>query len=156
MTGIRKIGEHYTDGGLYQDDKGRYYCDCNQYALQEDNTIEVYILQPNNEPDGEPDHKVTAKLLNPPTEREQREKEFQLEYMMLSRLLNDARAFFGTGNEDEDKFDCRYHNTNNIWGETIESHIKGLREYWDKIPTDLKPEWCSEDEIKELERKIKN
>ena len=156
MTGIRKIGEHYMEGGLYQDDKGRYYCDCNQYALQKDNTIEVYMLRPNNEPDGEPDHKVTAELLNPPTEREQREKEFQLEYMMLSRLLNDARAFFGSGNEEEDIFDCRYHNINNIWGETIESHIKGLREYWDKIPTDLKPEWCSEDEIKKLECKIKN
>ena len=156
MILIRKIGEHRIEGGLYQDDKGRYYCDGNRYALQEDNTIEVYMLRPNNDLDGEPDIKVTAKLLNPPTERELREKAFQLEYMMLSRLLGEARAFFGTGNEEEDKIDCRYHNANNIWGDTIESHIKGLREYWNKIPADLKPEWCSENEIKELECKIKN
>ena len=58
------------------------------------------------------------------------------------------------GDEDEDKWDCRYHNANNIWGATIESHIKGLREYWDKIPADIKPEWCSEEEIKEYENKI--
>ena len=153
MRTFKKIGEHRMEGGLYQDEQGRYYCDCYREP-KDDGTIEVRILCPSNEPDGEPDYIVTAKLENPPTEREKREKAFRFEYMMLSRLLEDARAYFGTGDEDEDKWDCRYHNENNIWGTTIESHVKGLREYWDKIPADIKPEWCSEEEIKEYENKI--
>ena len=153
MRTVRRIGDHFIEGGLYQDEEGRYYCDCHREP-KDDGTIEVCILCPSDDPDGEPVHIVTAKLENPPTEREKREKAFQFEYMMLSRLQQDARAYFGTGNEEEDKWDCRYHNANNIWGTTIESHVKAMREYWDKIPEDIKPEWCTEAEIEEYERKV--
>ena len=82
-------------------------------------------------------------------------KDFKFEYMMLSRLQDEANAFFGTGNEERDKWDCRYHNVRNIWGLSIKSHIAEMKRLWNKIPQDSKPEWCTWEQIMELENKRK-
>ena len=86
MITIYKIGKHHMDGGLYKDERGRYYCDCYNKMNEENCTIEVYQLSPYNEPDGEPNIRLTAKLGNPPSEREKREEAYRHDYMMLDML----------------------------------------------------------------------
>ena len=124
MRTVKRIGTHRMEGGLYQDEQGRYYCDCHNEP-SEDGTIDIYILSPCNDQEGEPDHCVKAKLLNPPTERERREKAFQFEYMMLSRFQH-----YGVGK--------------------IEDYV----EHWAKIPADLKPDWIPENVAKKFEQLI--
>lgn len=152
---LTKVGEHHMDGGLYKDKNGKYYVDCHR-EIEDDGVSEVYRLSP-DEPDGEPEYLIRChiKILNPPTESEKKQKHFQFEYMMLSRLNDDAAAYFGRhGNEVEDKWDCRYHNANFIWGNDISVLVEEMKKLWQKIPSDIKPEWCTWEQILEYERKI--
>lgn len=151
---LTRVGEHHMDGGLYRDENGNYYVDLHNEP-EDGEVATLYRLSPTNEPDGEPDRKVvcTVEFTNPQTEREKREKHFRFEYMLLSRLVSDIQAYFGSGNEEEDKWDCRYHNEKNIWGTTIESHIAKMKELWQKFPEDLKPEWCTWEQILDYEKK---
>lgn len=152
---LTKVGAHYMDGGLYKDNDGKYYVDCYNEP-KDDGVSTVYILSPSNEPDGEPNYAITChiRILNPPTESEKKQKLFQLEYLMLSRLNDDAAAYFGSGNEEEDKWDCRYHNANNVWCGDIAVLVAEMKKLWQKIPSDIKPEWCTLEQILEYEKKI--
>ena len=152
---LTRVGEHHMEGGLYQDKDGKYYVDC-FHEPKDDGVSTVYILSPSKEPDGEPNYSIHChiKILNPLTEIEKKQKRFQFEYMMLSRLNDDAQAYFGHGNEDEDKWDCRYHNEYNIWGRNITDLVAEMKKFWQRIPLDIKPEWCTWKQILEYERKI--
>lgn len=152
---LTKVGEHHMDGGLYKDKNGKYYVDCHR-EIEDDGVSEVYRLS-SDEPDGEPEYLIRChiKILNPPTENEKKQKLFQFEYMMLSRLNDDAAAYFGRhGNEEDDKWDCRYHNAHFIWGNDISLLVEEMKKLWQKIPEDIKPEWCTWEQILEYERKI--
>ena len=47
-----------------------------------------------------------------------------------------------------------YHNDKyGLWGDTIAETIDELKRRWHEIPEDLKPEWCSWEDIVKLERK---
>ena len=152
---LTRVGEHHMEGGLYKDKDGKYYVDC-FHEPKDDGVSTVYILSPSKEPDGEPNYAIHChiKILNPLTEIEKKQKRFQFEYMMLSRLNDDAQAYFGHGNEDEDKWDCRYHNEHNIWGRNITDLVAEMKKFWQRIPSDIKPEWCTWEQILEYERKI--
>lgn len=153
--GLTRVGKHRMEGDLYQDKDGKYYVDC--FHEPKDNGVStVYILSPSKEPDGEPNYAIHChiKILNPMTEIEKKQKRFQFEYMILSRLNDDAQAYFGHGNEDEDKWDCRYHNEHNIWGRNITDLVAEMKKFWQRIPSDIKPEWCTWEQILEYERKI--
>ena len=152
---LTRVGEHRMEGGLYKDKDGKYYVDC-FHLPKDDGVSTVYILSPSKEPDGEPNYAIHChiKILNPLTEIEKKQKRFQFEYMILSRLNDDAQAYFGHGNEDEDKWDCRYHNEHNIWGRNITDLVAEMKKFWQRIPSDIKPEWCTWEQILEYERKI--
>ena len=142
MITVYKIGEHHMDGGLYKDESGRYYCDCYNKMNEKDCTIEVYQLSPYNEPDGEPNFRVTAKLGNPPSEREKREKAYRHDYMMLDRM----------------RMDCEYYKSADAFNRshcsTIEDTIKKMEELWNKFPSDLKPQWISLKQIEAYKTKF--
>lgn len=153
---LTKVGEHYMEGGLYKDKDGKYYVDC-YHEPKDDGVSTVFILSPSNDPDGEPNCAIQChiRILNPLTESEKKQKLFQFEYMMLSRLNDDAAAYFGRhGNEKDDKWDCRYHNANFIWGHDISVLVEEMKKLWQKIPSDIKPEWCTWEQILEYERII--
>lgn len=148
---VTRIGEHFMEGNLYKDEKGRYYVDANN-----DHPTALYRLCPPNDPEGEPcDLIEDFEITNPFSEKEKRMKAFEFEYRMLSRMKDDALGYFGkSGDESRDKFDCRYHNEHFIWGQSIRELINGLKEYWNKIPEDLKPEWLTWEQIQEWEGRI--
>ncbi|MFC2658919.1 MAG: LPD11 domain-containing protein [Segatella sp.] len=85
----------------------------------------------------------------------QRMKDYRFEYALLSRLKEECEAYFGRTGTQEDKWDCRYRNVRNIWADSIKEQIDKMKELWNKLPEDLKPEWCSWKDIEELECKAR-
>ena len=131
------------DGNLYQDSKGYYYVDCHDEPKNNEISV-VYLLSPATDSEGEPDKMIECKIViaNPRSEREERERAFKFDYMMLSRM----------------QADCKYYNSaehfNHSHFSTIKQTIESMKEIWKKFPEDLKPEWISWEEILEYEKKF--
>lgn len=68
-------------------------------------------------------------------------KSEKFEYMMLSRLIQDAKYFI-------DHPDLKH-----LWARTLDEHIKQMKEQYTKL--DPKPEWTSEEEINSLAKQMK-
>ena len=140
---LKRIGEHRMDGNLYQDSKGYYYVDCH-HEPKNDGISVVYRLCPATDSEGEPDKMIEChiRIANPRSEREERERAFKFEYMMLSRL----------------QMDCNYYKSaadyENAHCQTAKDLIESMKEHWNKIPEDLKPEWISYEDILEYEKKF--
>ena len=68
-------------------------------------------------------------------------KSDKFEYMMLSRLIQDAKYFID------------YPDLKHLWARTLDEHIKQMKEQYAKL--DPKPEWISEEEINNLAKQMK-
>ena len=140
---LTRVGEHRMEGGLYKDKDGNYYVDCHDEPKKSGVSV-VYRLSPKNEIDGEPDKMIECeiKILNPLSEREERMKEFKFDYMML----------------DKWRTCCNYYDSaahfNNAHVSTISEIIEDMKDRWNKIPDDLKPEWLTWDDILDFEKKF--
>lgn len=149
---LKRIGENAWGHMVYQEvETGKYYLDLN-YGFGE--TLDLHTCNPSDDMDGEPGFplKRDYEIINPVTDREKRMKQYQFEYMMLGRLIEDCRAFFGDGRGDESS-DCRYKNECFIWGGNIKRLIFRMKDLWNQIPEDIKPEWMTWEEVEEFEKK---
>lgn len=68
-------------------------------------------------------------------------KSDKFEYMLLSRLIQDAKYFID------------YPDLKHLWARTLDEHIKQMKEQYAKL--DPKPEWISEEEINNLAKQMK-
>lgn len=68
-------------------------------------------------------------------------KSEKFEYMMLSRLIQDAKYFI------------EHPDLKHLWARTLDEHIKQMKEQYAKL--DPKPEWISEEEINNLAKQMK-
>ena len=153
---LTRIGTNRMGYTVYTDEKGNYYIDI---SLCKGNPTELYTCSPQDDMDGEPDFRLrqSFKILNPFDEKEIRMEQYKSDYMMLSRLNDECEAFFGrTGNEWRDSVDCRYHNERNIWGLNINTQIVEMKRLWEIFPDDLKPQWCTWENILKYEHDAKN
>ena len=139
---LTRVGEHMS-GNLYRDKDGRYYVDDYSDPVPDSPSV-VYRLSPPLEPDGEPDFPITCNIVitNPFTEREKRERWFRHDYMMLSRMQTDCKYYQSASSYNNSHF------------QTAKEMIESMKEHWNKIPDDLKPEWISWEEILEYEKKF--
>lgn len=146
MRKLVRIGENTWGHMAYQDpETGKYYLDLNDGFSE---TMNLYACSPSDDMDGEPDYLVKEdyEIVNPITDREKRMKQYEFQYMMLGRLISDCRAFFGDGRGDESA-DCRYKNECFIWGNSIKRLVFRIKELWNQIPEDIKPEWMTREEV---------
>jgi hypothetical protein len=67
----------------------------------------------------------------------------EFQYMLLSRLQMDCNFYLGYGNR----------RTSQLWGSTVEEHIKYMKELWNNF--EEKPEWLSLEEIERYESEMK-
>ena len=149
---LTRIGENAWGHMAYQDtETGRYYLDLN-YGVSE--TLDLHTCSPSDDMDGEPGFPVKwdYEIINPITEREKREKQYESQYMMLGRLIGDCRAYFGNGRGDESS-DCRYQNECFIWGKDIKKLVAEMKRLWHVFPDDLKPQWVTWEEIEGYEKR---
>lgn len=70
----------------------------------------------------------------------------EFDYMMLSRLKSDADYYLGYGNRNEKR----------LWALNVDDHIKEMKNRWNALPEDKKPEWLTMEDILEYEKKMKN
>lgn len=77
---------------------------------------------------------------------------YEFTYMMLGRLVQDCRAFYGIDENghvaESAEHDCRFHSVKNIWGHNIACLVHEICRLWNSLPE--KPEWCTQEEIQRL------
>ena len=140
-----KLTFAYKDNGqfYYKDEKGKVYVDMSDSK----DKIDLYICSPDY---NEPEICVNAddyELINNPKDNVnyERNRNYEFDYMMLSRLVQDCKYFLGNGN--------RY--VGNLWGDTIDDHIAEMKRLYNKFPDDMKPEWLSMEDIENYEKEMK-
>jgi hypothetical protein len=65
-------------------------------------------------------------------------------YMMLGRLKQDLDYYFGCGNKA----------AKHLYYDTIEEHMKEVKELFFSFPDNLKPEWFTENDVRLYEHRI--
>lgn len=140
-----KLAFAYKDNGqfYYKDEKGKVYVDTT------DTKDKVDLYRCVGEYD-EPEISVNAddyELINNPKDNVnyERNRNYEFDYMMLSRLVQDCKYFLGNGN--------RY--VGNLWGDTVDDHIAEMKRLYNKFPDDMKPEWLSMEDIENYEKEMK-
>lgn len=141
-----KLTFAYKDNGqfYYKDEKGKVYVDTT------DTKDKVDLYRCVGEYD-EPEISVNAddyELINNPKDNVnyERNRNYEFDYMMLSRLVQDCKYFLGNGN--------RY--VGNLWGDTVDDHIAEMKKLYNKFPDDMKPEWLSMEDIENYEKEMKS
>lgn len=146
MIKLKRIKENCYGNIVYQDqDTNIYYVDIsNNYNGEPD----LYTCAPPYDMDGEPDSplKRDYEIINPISERERLMQQYRFTYMMLYRLQDDCKGYFGSGNPDSCA-DWRFQNELFVWGQDIKELVEEMKKLWKMIPCDLKPEWITWDEI---------
>lgn len=61
----------------------------------------------------------------------------KFEYMLLDRLAQDCDYYLGNGNR----------NAKHLWAGSEQAQIDKMRELWDSMPDDGKPEWLTKEQI---------
>ncbi|MBF1591712.1 MAG: hypothetical protein HXO19_11610 [Prevotella shahii] len=154
---LKRVGRNANDYTVYKDEYGNHYLDIS--AELEMSPAELYMACPPEDVDGEAGFKLIQEFIitNPYSERDIREHQHRHQYMMLSRIYDDLKAYVGkTGNKDLDGFDCRYQNPHlALINEDVSQTIEAMRKYWDAIPADIKPEWCTAEDIANIEIKAR-
>lgn len=152
---LQRVGRNYNSYTAYKDEQGKFYLDLSQLPVSI--PANLYGASPADDMDGEVGFELDKPftITNPYTEKDIREYHCRDKYMMLSRIYDDFSAYLGkTGDEEQDKWDCRYHNDKNgLWGDTIEETLEEIKNRWNAIPEDLKPTWCTAEDIATLEQK---
>lgn len=152
---LQRMGINYNGYTVYKDDMGNHFFDLS--LSPQSNPTTLYKACPADDMDGEAGFELKRNFVitNPYTEKDIREYNCRGKYMMLSKIYHDLIAYLGkTGNEEQDRQDCRYHNDKHgLWGNSIEETIEELKRRWDIIPEDLKPQWCTIEDITTLEQK---
>ena len=64
-------------------------------------------------------------------------KRHELDYSMLARLKQDCDYYLGHGFGSERQ----------LWAESVREQIGKMREFYDKLPENHKPEWCTKEDI---------
>jgi len=142
MIELKRKGTNlHGDDYFLHEESGRYFVNIDGT----DNPEVLYGCMPQDDPDGEPGWPITDfKILNPPTDMEKREKQFRGEYLLLSRLQMDCKYFLGSGNRNE----------KTLWAGNVSEQIAKMKELWNIFPEDLKPEWCTWEQILDYEKRM--
>lgn len=152
---LKRVGRNANDYTVYRDEAGNHYLDLSESL--EIAPTELYLACPPDDVNGEAGFKIIQEFIitNPYSERDIREYQHRHQYMMLSRIYDDLKAYVGTtGNKNLDCYDCRYRNPHMaLINEDVYQTIEAMRKYWDAIPSDIKPEWCTAEDIANIETK---
>lgn len=140
-----KLTYAYKDNGqyYYKDRYGKVYVDMSPLKDKIDLNICVGDYD-------EPAYSVNAEdyeLINNPKDDidYDRNQEYENDYMLLGRLVQDCKYYLGNGNRFE----------GDLWAGSVDKQIAKMKELWDKFPEDMKPEWLSMEDIENYEKEMK-
>ena len=139
-----KLTFAYKDNGqfYYKDKNGKVYVDMSPLK----DKIDLYRCVGDYD---EPANSVNVEeyeLINNPKDNinYDRNKNYESDYMLLGRLVQDCKYYLGNGN----RFD------GNLWAGSVDKQIAKMKELWNKFPEDMKPEWLSMEDIKNYEKEM--
>ena len=132
MKELTFVGLDRFDRPAYKDENGGFWKDLNFGKGEPD----LHRSSPADDIDGEPDYRITGgyTLIN-----QYRENPYRFSYMMLDKLRADCETYFlGISNRSR---------TIDIAGTIAE-----MKERWNNLPEDGKPEWLTWEKIMRYER----
>lgn len=139
-----KLTFAYKDNGqfYYKDKNGKVYVDMSPLK----DKIALYRCVGDYD---EPANSVNVEeyeLINNPKDNinYDRNKNYEFDYMLLDRLVQDCKYYLGNGN----RFD------GNLWAGSVDKQIAKMKELWNKFPEDMKPEWLSMEDIENYEKEM--
>lgn len=139
-----KLTFAYKDNGqfYYKDKNGKVYVDMSPLK----DKIDLYRCVGDYD---EPANSVNVEefeLINNPKDNinYDRNKNYESDYMLLGRLVQDCKYYLGNGN----RFD------GNLWAGSVDKQIAKMKELWNKFPEDMKPEWLSMEDIENYEKEM--
>lgn len=136
MIKLYYIGIDDWSRPVYKDETGRIWKDVNLGSGVPD-----LYRSSNNEIDGEPDYPINSEY-EFVTKYEENPHRFT--YMMLDRLRSDCDYYLGCGRRYE----------GHINGKNGINTIAKMKELWNSLPLDGKPEWLTLEDIAEYEQEM--
>lgn len=127
------------DTPCYMDQNGRYYFDENNGHGTLDLYTGAWKDEECGEICGEPDRSVDCPVI---CEQPFVRSAFEHEYRMLSRWKMDCEYFLGAGNGYEP----------HLYFGSVEKICDAMKETWNKLPADEKPEWLTMEQIHEYRK----
>lgn len=124
----------------YEDQYGRFWKDLN---LGKSETPDLYSVT-GNDMDGEPVSPIRQEHIFDPEPFRRNPYEFQ--YMLLSRMQSDCEYFLGYGNRS----------VTILSGNDPQHHIDRMKELWEELPADGKPEWLTWEQLLTYEKAMCN
>lgn len=124
----------------YQDQYGHLWKDLN---LGNSENPDLYSVT-GNARDGEPLYPIRQEHTYDPEPFQRNRYEFQ--YMMLSRLQSDCEYCLGYGRRS----------ASILSGNDPQHHIDRMKELWEELPADGKPEWLTWEQLLKYEKALCN
>lgn len=124
----------------YQDQYGHLWKDLN---LGNSENPDLHSVT-GNEMDGEPLYPIRQEYTFDPEPFRRNPYEFQ--YMLLSRLKSDCDYYLGYGRRS----------ATILSGNDPQRHIERMKELWEVLPSDGKPEWLTWEQLLEYEKAMCN
>ena len=137
---LKYIGQDDFSCPTYKDQNGKLWKDS---SLGNAVVPELYSVS-GNEIDGEPEFPISTKKNIQFDPKPYRKEPDELTYRLLSRMKSDCEYFLGYGGR----------NPRQLWGTSVEGHIKEMRRLWESLPEHGKPEWLTDQDITEYEKKM--
>ena len=138
MRKLGYVGKDGWDRPMYKDDSNRLWKDVNLGKGK------PYLHRAvGDEPDGEPDYPITGDyeiVSSPPDEAD------SFQYRMLSKLKMDCEYYLGHGNRQ----------SKHLHNQDAEEHIMQMKQIWNMLPDDGKPEWLTMEQIEQYEKEMLN
>lgn len=137
---LKFIGIDDFDCPTYADQYGRFWKDLN---LGKSETPDLYSTT-RNDLDGEPVSHIQQEYI---FESEPfRRSPYEFQYRMLSKLQSDCEYYLGYG--------CR--SAVILSGNDPQHHIDRMKELWEELPADGKPEWLTWEQLLTYEKAMCN
>ena len=136
MKELKFVGLDSWDRPVYKDENGKLWKDINLGS----GTPYLHSSS-NNEFDGEPDSPIEGEYT---IIDEYKENPHRFRYMMLDMLRGCCDYYLGHGNRS-----LKY-----LFGDDVTSHIEKMKQLWNELPHDAKPEWLTWERILEYEENM--
>ena len=133
---LKFVGKDSFDRPVYRDENGKLWKDVNL-----GNGRPYLHNSTNNEFDGEPDSPITGEYT---IIDEYIENPYRFQYMMLARMKSDCDYYLGYGNRNPAHLSC----------DDVAGHIAAMKQRWNALPDDAKPEWLTWEQILKYEEEM--
>jgi len=135
---LKFVGIDSWDRPVYKDKDGKLWKDINL-----GNGTPYLHRAVNDKFDGEPDYPIKGEYV---LIDEYKENPYSHQYAMLDMMRSRCDCYLGHGNR----------NPKHLSGDNVADHITAMKQMWNDLPENGKPEWLTWEQILEYEKEMLN